>query len=882
MATQEHTQALDEWQAALDSIIEFEGIDSAQELIDALGSYAAKKKLSAQTTLGSPYINTLSCEQQVSPPDDGQKMTQLTHIMRWNAIAMVMRAGRQAPELGGHIASYASIASLYEIGLTYFFKGPDAPQGGDAIYFQGHSSPGIYARAFLEGRLDASQLNAFRQEITQDGLSSYPHPWLMPEFWQYPTVSMGLGPLMAIYQARFFKYLHHRGVAQTDQRHIWAFCGDGEMGEPESLGALNLAGRQKLDNLIFVINCNLQRLDGPVWGNGQIIQEYERVYQGAGWHVIKVLWGSNWDELLEKDSTGLLVQRMSELVDGEYQNYASNKGSYLREHFFGKYPELLALVSAYSDEQLNDLCDGGHDFEKVYAAYHAAVAHKGQPTVLLIKTVKGFGMGAAGEGLNTTHQTKKMALEPLKAFRDRFDLSLDDTQLEQLSFYKPEAGGELTQYLLKQREKLGGFLPSRRDTSSALTVPGLDVLKPVLDGSGDREISTTMAFVRILNVWLKNKALSERLVPIVADESRTFGMEGLFRQIGIYSPYGQQYQPEDRKQLMYYREDTKGQLIQDGLSEAGAMSSWLAAATAYASTGTAMIPCFVYYSMFGYQRFGDLAWLAGDMRARGFILGATAGRTTLAGEGLQHQDGHNLLAFSFIPNCISYDPTFGYELAIIMQDGLRRMFQNKEDVFYYITLMNENYPQPTLPDGTREDIIKGMYLLKSTAASNERHVQLLGSGTILREVIQAQIHLQDFGVTADVWSVTSFNELRRNTLSVERHNRLHPEKPKKTSHVQYCLAGQKGPVIAATDYLKLFADQIRCDIEQPYHVLGTDGFGRSDTRKALRNFFEVDAKMVAYTALTALAEAGNFPKSELSTAKQALQIDADKPEPTTV
>lgn len=869
-----------EWLDALRSVVKYEGQDRAQFILHSVQDHARTIGVPVASGVTTPYINTIPHTAEQAMPDDGSQLEHLTNIMRWNAIAMVMRGGKVSSELGGHIASYGSIATLYEVGLQHFFHAPSDQHGGDLVYFQGHSSPGIYARAFLEGRLNEKQIGHFRQEIFEGGVTSYPHPWLMPNFWQFPTVSMGLGPLTAIYQARFLKYLHHRGLADTANRKVWAFCGDGEMGEPESQGALFLAGREKLDNLIFVINCNLQRLDGPVWGNGQVIQEFEGVYRGAGWNVIKVIWGQAWCDLLERDKTGLLQKRMSELVDGEYQNYCAKGGAYLREQFFGKYPELLELVKDYTDEQLTQLKDGGHEPQKVFAAYAQATQHTGQPTVILAKTIKGYGMGASGEALNVTHQTKKVASDDLKHFRERFNLDLSDQAIENLDFYRPKDDSPEIQYLKQQRQKLGGSLPARQFTPQSINVPELSVFQMHLDGTGDREISSTMAFVRILGSLLKDKTLGPHVVPIVADESRTFGMEGLFRQVGIYAPEGQKYQPEDKKQLMYYREESSGQLLQEGISEAGAMSSWIAAATSYANSNVPMMPFYIYYSMFGYQRFGDLVWAAGDARARGFILGGTAGRTTLAGEGLQHQDGHNLLMFSFVPNCVSYDPTFAYELAVIIQDGLRRMMVEQEDVFYYLTLMNENYHHPPMPPGIEDDILKGMYLFKESSLPAAQRVQLLGSGTILREVIKAgEILEAQYNIAADIWSVTSFNELRRDIESVARTNRLNADKPPQMSHVEQCLHERSWPVIAATDYIKLFADQIRSAITQPYYVLGTDGFGRSDVRSALRDFFEVDAKMIVYTALKALADQGRFPMTDVVKARDELGIDPNRPEP---
>lgn len=867
-----------EWKDALDSVLAFEGTERAQFIIKTLMGYASARGVSS-SSVNTPYINSIPVNQEIQMPSEQRELFErLTNCMRWNAIAMVMRAGKELPELGGHIASFGSIATLFEIGLQYFFHAKSDNHGGDLIYFQGHSSPGLYARAYLEGRLTEKQLDGFRQEFSKGGISSYPHPWLMPNFWQFPTVSMGLGPLMAIYQASFLNYLHRRGLANTENRHVWVFCGDGELGEPESLGALNMAGRERLDNLTFVINCNLQRLDGPVWGNGQIIQEYEGVFRGAGWNVIKVIWGAGWDALFEKDQSGILMKRIGELIDGEYQKLSANDGHYFRENFFGKYPELLALVSHLSDDEIKThLLNGGHDPQKVYAAYAAAVAHKNQPTVILAKTVKGFGMGKGGEALNVAHQTKKMTLDDLKMFRERFGLALSDADIEKLNYYKPKKDSAELKLLLSNREKLGGFLPKRDPRCEKLIVPELSAFQALLDGSGDRDISSTMAYVRILSVLLKDANIKDRVVPIVADESRTFGMEGLFRQIGIYAPTGQRYQPEDKHQLMYYREDEKGQLLQEGISEAGAMSAWIAAATSYSSNHVPMIPFYIYYSMFGFQRFGDLVWAAGDMRARGFIMGATAGRTTLAGEGLQHQDGHNYLMFSMVPNCVSYDPTFSYELAVIVHDGMRRMYANQEDVFYYINVMNENYHHPKMPEGVEAGILKGMYLLQDNKKAD---VQLLGAGAILNEVIKAAAILSaQFSVASNVWSVTSFNELRKDMDMVARENRLNPSEKRKLCYVEDCLQQQNGPVIAATDYIKMNANQIHPAISAPYYVLGTDGFGRSDTRAALRDFFEVDAPMIVYTTLYALFEAGKFDKKALLSAQKTLGIDVDRAEP---
>jgi len=801
-------------------------------------------------------------------------------------MAMVVQANRHNSELGGHIASYASASTLYEVGFNHFFHAKSNNHGGDLIFFQGHSAPGIYARAFLEGRLTEDQLHGFRQEVDNDGLSSYPHPWLMPDFWQFPTVSMGLGPLMAIYQARFMKYLEHRELINAEKRKVWAFMGDGEMDEPESLGAIGLAAREKLDNLVFVVNCNLQRLDGPVRGNGKIIQELEGEFRGAGWNVIKVIWGSYWDPLLAMDTTGLLYQRMEEAVDGEYQNFKAKGGAYTREHFFGKYPELKAMVANMSDDDIWRLNRGGHDPHKVYAAYAAATKHTGRPTVILVKTVKGYGMGEAGEGQNITHQQKKMGETALRAFRERFNIPIPEDQIAEAPFFKPAPDSPEMKYLRERREALGGYLPSRPRHTTPLEIPELSAFDAVLKGSGDREMSTTMAFVRVLTALTRDKKIGKNIVPIVPDEARTFGMEGMFRQLGIYSSEGQLYEPQDADQIMYYREDKKGQILEEGINEAGAFSSWIAAATAYTNHDVSMIPFYVFYSMFGFQRIGDLAWAAGDMQARGFLIGGTAGRTTLSGEGLQHQDGHSLLTAAQIPNCISYDPTFSYEVAVIMHNGLERMYKNQESVFYYITAMNENYVHPAMPEGedVKEGIIKGMYPFKtSTSTEDKLRVQLLGSGTILREVIAAAALLaEDYGVAADIWSVTSFNELYREGSEIQRWNLLHPEESPRVSYVTQCLQERSGPVIAATDYIKAYSEQIRAFVPKPYHVLGTNGFGRSDSRKQLRRFFEVDRHYVVIAALKALVDVGSLPASTVTKAMQKYNIDPNKPSPMTV
>jgi len=870
-----------EWLDSLESVLDNEGEDRAHYLITRLGELASRSGTPLPYAITTPYRNTIPVTHESPMPGDLFMERRIRSMVRWNALAMVMRTNQQDPDLGGHISTFASSATLYDIGFNYFFKAPTEEHGGDLVFFQGHASPGIYARAFLEGRITEDQLNNFRQETDGKGLSSYPHPWLMPDFWQFPTVSMGLGPIQAIYQARFMKYLEHRGFIEPGKQKVWCFVGDGETDEPESLGAISLAGREKLDNLIFVINCNLQRLDGPVRGNGKIIQELEGSFRGADWNVIKVIWGRMWDPLLARDHDGLLQQRMEEAVDGDYQNYKANDGAYVREHFFGTRPELQEMVKDLTDEEIWKLNRGGHDPYKVYAAYHEAVNHTGQPSVILAKTIKGYGTGA-GQGQNTAHNTKKVDIDSLKLFRDRFDIPVNDKDLEKLPFYKPEEGSAEYKYLHSRREKLGGYMPQRRAESFKVPVPPLDTLKAILDGSGDREISTTMAFVRIISQLVKDKELGSRIVPIVPDEARTFGMEGMFRQLGIYSSVGQLYEPVDKNQVMFYREDKKGQILEEGINEAGAMSSWIAAATAYSTYNQPMLPFYIFYSMFGFQRIGDLAWAAGDSRAKGFLIGGTAGRTTLNGEGLQHEDGHSHILAGTIPNCRSYDPTYGYELAVIIREGARRMMEEQENVYYYLTVMNEAYVQPPMPKSkdVEEGIMRGMYLLQEEKKPAKLHVQLLGSGTILREVIEAaNILKEQFKVTADIWSVTSFNELRRDGLDVERWNRLHPTKSAKLSFVERNLAKRKGPVIASTDYMKLFADQIRQWVPGTYKVLGTDGFGRSDSRKKLRHFFEVDRNWVAYSALVALVESGDLEAKVLSDALNSFGIDPGKTNP---
>ncbi|GAB7562238.1 pyruvate dehydrogenase (acetyl-transferring), homodimeric type [Methylobacillus methanolivorans] len=875
-------QETQEWLEAISSVLENEGTERAHFLLETLIDKARRSGAYLPYNATTAYVNTIPAHLQAKHPGDTAMERKIRALIRWNAIMTVLRANEKSPGVGGHIASFQSAATLYDTGFNHFFRAANENFGGDLIYFQGHSSPGVYARAFLEGRLTEEQMSNFRIEAEGNGLSSYPHPWLMPDFWQFPTVSMGLGPLQGIYQARFLKYLHDRGIADTSDRKVWVFCGDGEMDEPESLGAISLAAREKLDNLIFVINCNLQRLDGPVRGNGKVIQEFEAAFRGSGWNVLKVLWGSYWDPLLAMDKDGLLKKRMEECVDGEYQNFKAKGGAYTREHFFGKYPELKEMVAAMSDEDIWRLNRGGHDPHKVYAAYHSAVNHKGQPSVILAKTVKGYGMGQEGEGQNTTHQQKSMGVETLKKFRDRFDLPLTDEQVENLSFYRPADDSPEMQYLKARREAMGGFVPSRRRKGNELTVPELSAFENMLGATGEREISTTMAFVRILSTLVRDKQIGKYVVPIVPDEARTFGMEGMFRQLGIYSSVGQLYEPQDADQVMFYKESKDGQILEEGINEAGSFSSWIAAATSYSVSGVQMIPFYIFYSMFGFQRIGDLAWAAGDSRSRGFLLGATAGRTTLNGEGLQHEDGHSHLMSATIPNCISYDPTFAYELAVIIQEGLRRMVQNQEDVYYYITLMNENYTHPALPAGAEEGILKGIYSFSKSKAKGPK-VQLLGSGVILREVIAAgELLEKDWGVSADIWSVTSFTELRREGLDVERWNLLNPEKTQKESFVAKSLKKAEGPVIASTDYMKSYADQIRNFIPQRYVALGTDGYGRSDSREALRSFFEVDRYHVVIAALKALVDEGKLPAAKAAEAIKKYNINVNRPNPTTV
>ena len=866
-----------EWLDALSSVLEYEGSERAQYLLENLVKYGRRNGVRMPHGTTTPYVNTIAKSDEKPIPGDQAIEHRIRAFVRWNAAAIVLRAGKKDLELGGHIASFQSSATMYEVGFNHFWKAKGEGEEGDLVFFQGHSAPGMYARAFVEGRLTEEQLNNFRQETQGNGLPSYPHPHLLPDFWQFPTVSMGLGPLMAIYQARFLKYLESRGLAKTKGRKVWVFCGDGEMDEPESQGAIALAAREGLDNLIFVINCNLQRLDGPVRGNGKIIQELEGNFTGAGWNVVKVIWGSRWDKLLERDTDGILRKRMEECLDGDYQTYKSKDGAYVREHFFNT-PELKALVADMTDDEIWALNRGGHDPQKVYNAYDRAVNHaEGRPTLILAKTIKGYGMGAAGEGQNVAHQAKKMDKASLKQFRDRFDIPVTDEQIESgdLPYLAFAPDSEEYKYLHARREALGGYLPQRHPTQEVLEVPELSAFDAQLKSSGDREFSTTMAFVRILSTLLKDKKIGKRVVPIVPDESRTFGMEGMFRQYGIWNPKGQQYTPQDKDQLMFYKESVDGQILQEGINEPGAMADWIAAATSYANSDFAMIPFYIYYSMFGFQRIGDLAWAAGDMHARGFLLGGTAGRTTLNGEGLQHEDGHSHIQADLIPNCVSYDPTFQYEVAVIVQDGLRRMYANNEDVFYYITLMNENYAHPDMPEGVEQDILKGMYLLKA-GDKGDKKVQLMGSGTILQEVIAgAELLKADFGVEADIWSCPSFNLLHRDAIEVERFNRLHPLEAEKVPFVTSQLQGHDGPVIAATDYIRSYADRIRAYIPNDYHVLGTDGFGRSDSRANLRRFFEVDRYNVVVAALSALAEQGKVSKETVQQAIEKYGINAD-------
>ena len=873
------SQETQEWLEAMAAVIEKEGIERAHFLLEQLIEEARHAGANLPYSANTAYVNTIPTHLEQHNPGDQAIESRIRSDIRWNAAAMVVRANRKSSELGGHLASFASAATLYDVGFNHFWRAPSPEHGGDMVYFQGHSAPGMYARAFMEGRLTEEDLERFRQEVDGDGLSSYPHPWLMPDFWQFPTVSMGLGPIMSIYQARFMKYMKHRGLAHAGDRKVWAFLGDGETDEPETLGAISLGSREKLDNLIWVINCNLQRLDGPVRGNGKIIQELEAVFRGVGWNVIKVVWGSYWDKLLARDHDGLLRQRMMEAVDGDYQNYKSKDGAYVREHFFGKYPELKAMVAKMTDEDIWRLNRGGHDPHKVFAAYSEAVHHEGRPTVILAKTVKGYGMGVTVQGKMGSHQQKKLDGEAMIEFKNRFNTPLTDEEAAEAKYFRPDEDSDEIRYIRERRKSLGGYLPTRRTLAAPLEVPSLSAFEPLLKDTGDREMSTTMAFVRMITLLTRDKKIGKNIVPIVPDETRTFGMEGMFRQLGIYSSVGQLYTPEDQEQVMFYKEDKSGQILEEGINEAGAMCSWIAAGTAYANYGVNMIPFYIYYSMFGFQRVGDLAWAAGDQRTRGFLFGGTAGRTTLAGEGLQHQDGHSHVLANTIPNCISYDPTFAYELAVIVQDGMRRMYKEQESVFYYISVMNENYRHPALPKGAEEGIVKGIYLFQKGGRKKKR-VQLMGSGTIFREVIAAAVLLaEDWGIDADLWSVTSFNELTREAQDCERWNMLHPEEPPRQPYVAQVLAPQQGPFVAATDYMKVYADQIRAWVPGSYRVLGTDGYGRSDTRAQLRKHFEVNRFYITVAALKALADEGTIPASDVAKALKKYDIDSDKTNP---
>ena len=870
-----------EWLEALDSICRSQGDDRASYILAQLNARATENGIDLPQSVTTHFCNTIPAVREKIMPGDLFMERRIRSLVRWNALAMVMRANAQSEGIGGNIASFSSAATLYDVGFNYFFRGSSDDVPGDLVFFQGHSSPGMYARSFLEGRLSVDQLDKFRREVDGTGLSSYPHPWLMPDYWQFPTVSMGLGPIQAIYQAHVMRYLSARDLVARGNRKVWAFLGDGECDEPETLGAISLAGREGLENLIFVINCNLQRLDGPVRGNGKIIQELEGVFRGAGWNVIKVIWGRHWDQLLERDKSGLLLQRMNEVCDGELQNYKYNGGAYTREHFFGKYPELLELVKDMTDDQIMALNRGGHDPYKVYAAYSEAVESKGHPTVILAHTVKGYGLGAGGQAANDTHSVKKLDVENLKIFRDRFGIPISDDQLETVPYYRPEENSPELIYMNERRAALGGPLPSRKSDFEEMSVPALKVFDKQLDSSGEREISSTMAFVRILSTLIKNKDIGQYVVPIVPDEARTFGMEGMFRQLGIYTSAGQKYVPHDREQIMYYKEDKKGVILEEGINEAGAMSAWLALATAYSTSSRPMIPFYIFYSMFGFQRIGDLAWASGDCQARGFLIGATAGRTTLNGEGLQHQDGHSLILANTIPNCKSYDATYSYELAVIIQSGLKCMFEDKENCFYYLTTMNENYIQPAMPDGVEEGIVRGIYPLKrSQEVTSKKKVTLMGAGTILNEVVAAsEILKEKFSVEADIWSLTSVNELVREGQAVDRWNLLHPTEKPKLSYVEQQVGNISDPIVIATDYMKAYAEQLRRYLPSSLHVLGTDGFGRSDSRETLRHFFEVDRYFIVVSALKGLADKGIIEQSVVSEAIESFSIDPEKTNP---
>ena len=873
-----------EWLDALSSLYATHGEERVRHILTELNQKAADSGVELPTAVTSNFCNTIPANREKVMPGDLFMERRIRSLIRWNALAMVMRANERSEGIGGHIATFSSAATLYDVGFNYFFRGATADHLGDLIFFQGHSSPGMYARSFLEGRFSAKQLDNFRREVDVDGLSSYPHPWLMPDYWQFPTVSMGLGPIQAIYQAHIMNYLSAREIVSSEDRKVWTFLGDGECDEPETLGAISLAGRERLENLIFVINCNLQRLDGLVRGNGKIIQELEGIFRGAGWNVIKVVWGRHWDPLLEKDKSGLLLKRMNEVCDGELQNYKFNGGAYTRKHFFGKYPELLDLVKDLSDDQIMALNRGGHDPYKVYAAYAEATAHKGSPTVILAHTVKGYGLGDGGQAANDTHSVKKLNLQNLRRFRDRFGIPISDEQLETVPYYRPEKNSPELSYMRKRRSMLGGNVPSRRSEFGALSVPNLEYFEKLIQSSGDREISTTMAFVRILTSLIKHKEIGKRVVPIVPDEARTFGMEGMFRQMGIFSAAGQKYVPHDREQIMYYKEDKKGIILEEGINEAGAMAGWLSLATSYSTPQQAMIPFYIFYSMFGFQRIGDLAWASGDSQARGFLIGATAGRTTLNGEGLQHQDGHSHILANTIPNCKSYDATYAYELAVIIQDGLERMYGKKENFFYYITTMNENYNHPSIPEGVEQGIIAGVYKVDSTKLTKNKkksiNVNLMGAGTILHEVIAAsKILADDYSITSDIWSLTSINELVRDGQEIDRWNMLNPEKNKKMAYIERILEDSNGPFVIATDYMKAYGEQLRKYIPDDLHVLGTDGFGRSDSRETLRNFFEVDRYFIVIATLNILAQQDKISANELKRAIKTFDIDVDKLNP---
>ena len=870
-----------EWLESIDSVMKIHGPERAHYIINRMVDHARRSGSYLPSAYNTAYLNTIPVGMQPNYPGDRSIEKRIEAFIRWNAMAMVVQANKESSEIGGHISTYASSATLYEVGFNHFWRAPTDKNRGDLIFMQGHSSPGIYARAFLEGRLNENQLDHFRKEVGNKGLSSYPHPWLMPDFWQFPTVSMGLGPMMATYQARFMRYMEHRGLTEPSDRKIWCFLGDGEMDEPESLGSITMPVREGLDNLIFVVNCNLQRLDGPVRGNGKIIQELEAAFGGAGWNVIKLIWGSRWDPLLARDRQGLLQQIMEECVDGEYQNFKSKGGDYVREHFFGKYPETKEMVANMSDEDIWRLNRGGHDARKVYSAYQKAVNHRERPTIILAKTVKGFGLGSVAEGQNTAHQQKKLDINALKEFRDRFNIPITDKKLKDVPYFMPKKNSQELEYLHERRKSLGGYIPKRITKAKSIKTPANDVFQPQLDGTGEREASTTMAFIRMLTSLTRDKQIGKHIVPIVPDEARTFGMEGMFRQIGIYSSKGQLYTPQDADQLMFYKESKEGQILEEGINEAGAYCSWLSAGSSYSNHGIQMVPFYIFYSMFGFQRIGDFLWAGGDMQARGFLIGATAGRTTLAGEGLQHQDGHSLLSATTIPNCVSYDPTYAYELAVIIKDGLKRMISDQENIFYYITCMNENYTHPPIPKNCEKGILKGMYLLKkSVKQGNSSKPQLMGSGTILREVEKAAHLLEkDFKIYCDVWSVTSFSELRRESLETDRWNELNPEKKRKSSYLEKSLNKQEGPFIAATDYMKMVPEQIQKWVPGIYKTLGTDGYGRSDSRAALREHFEVDARFIVLSTLNALAEKGDIERGDVVKAIKKYKIDPNKISP---